>query len=47
MIYSSLCNQFLMISTFDDSSALDYDDIICFFDGLKSMRDDDDRSVFE
>lgn len=41
IVYSSLCNQFIMIPSFDDFSSLDHDDVIRLLYGLKSMCDDD------
>ncbi len=36
-----------MITSLDDLSSLDHDDIIRMSNGLESMRDDDDGSSFE
>ena len=47
MINAFVCNQFMMISSFDDFSCFNNDDIICPLHCLEPMCHDDDRSIFK
>lgn len=47
MVNPSFSNEFMMTSSFFYVSSFYDDDVICFFDGLESMSDDEDGTIFE
>lgn len=47
MVNPSFSNKLIMTSSFLYVSSFDHDDVICFFDGLESVSDDEDSSISE